>query len=109
VGNWNSVLGTTLVLKGVTNEMIRDPFGVLYSHRSPGGNWLLGGASNTGAGVIAQRFPGRDLETSSAQAERRELTDIIAYPLVSYAERLKASFLVTRAMRSNSTLPCSRG
>jgi len=35
VGSWNSVLGTTLVLKGVTRELIRDPAGVMYSHRSP--------------------------------------------------------------------------
>ncbi len=87
VGSWNSVLGTTLVLKGVTSELIRDPAGVLYSHRSPDGNWLLGGASNTGAGAIAQRFPDRDLEALTTQAATRELTDIVAYPLVSCDER----------------------
>lgn len=87
VGSWNSVLGTTLVLKGVTSELIRDPLGVLYSHRSPDGNWLLGGASNTGAAVIAQQFPGRDLEALSRQAATRELTDVVAYPLISCDER----------------------
>ncbi|MGA2371280.1 MAG: FGGY-family carbohydrate kinase [Candidatus Korobacteraceae bacterium] len=87
VGSWNSVLGTTLVLKGVTSELIRDPAGVMYSHRSPDGNWLPGGASSTGAAVLAQQFPGRDLDALSAQAANREPASVIAYPLVSRGER----------------------
>jgi D-ribulokinase len=87
VGSWNSVLGTTLVLKGVTGELIRDPNGVVYSHRSPQGTWLPGGASSTGAGVLAQRFAGRDLDTLSAQAAEREPASVIAYPLASRGER----------------------
>jgi len=87
VGSWNSVLGTTLVLKGVTPDLIRDPAGIVYSHLSPDGNWLPGGASSTGAGVLARRFPGRDLDGLSAQAAEREPADIIAYPLVSRGER----------------------
>ncbi len=87
VGSWNSVLGTTLVLKGVTAELIRDPAGVVYSHRSPDGNWLPGGASSTGAGILTQRFPGRDLDALSARAADREPATVIAYPLVSRGER----------------------
>lgn len=87
VGNWSSVLGTTLVLKGVSSRMICDPDGAVYSHRSPDGNWLPGGASNTGAAVLAQRFPGRDLDALSEQAAEREPANIIAYPLVSRGER----------------------
>jgi D-ribulokinase len=87
VGSWNSVLGTTLVLKGVTRGLIRDPAGVVYSHRSPDGNWLPGGASSTGAGILTQRFPGRDLDALSGQAAEREWPNVIAYPLVSRGER----------------------
>jgi D-ribulokinase len=87
VGSWNSVLGTTLVLKGVTSQLIRDPAGVMYSHRSPDGNWLPGGASSTGAAVLAKKFPGRNLEALSAKAAEREPASIIAYPLVSRGER----------------------
>jgi sugar (pentulose or hexulose) kinase len=87
VGSWNSVLGTTLVLKGVTQELIRDPLGVVYSHRSPDGGWLPGGASSTGAGVLTARFPGRDLDALSKQAATREPASVIAYPLVSRGER----------------------
>jgi D-ribulokinase len=87
VGRWNSVLGTTLVLKGVSRELIRDPAGVIYSHRSPDGSWLPGGASSTGAGVLTKYFPQRNLDELSAQAAAREPASILAYPLVSRGER----------------------
>ena len=87
VGSWNSVLGTTLVLKGVTKELLRDPAGVVYSHRAPDGGWLPGGASSAGAGVLSARFPGRDLEALSRQAAEREPSGVVAYPLVSRGER----------------------
>ena len=87
VGSWNSVLGTTLVLKGVAREPIRDPQGAVYSHRSPEGLWLPGGASSVGAGVLSDRFPDRDLESLDERAAEREPAQVVAYPLVSEGER----------------------
>ncbi|MEJ7796887.1 MAG: FGGY family carbohydrate kinase [Solirubrobacteraceae bacterium] len=86
-GSWVSVLGTTLVLKGCSTRLLRDPAGVLYSHRSPGGAWLPGGASSTGAGVLAATFLGRDLDELGARAAEHERTSVLAYPLVSRGER----------------------
>src|SRR5581483_4957631 len=86
-GNWNSVLGTTLVLKGVTRRLLRDPQGALYCHRSPDGDWLPGGASSTGAGVLAKEFPGRDLAALSARAAERGPATVVRYPLISRGER----------------------
>jgi D-ribulokinase len=83
VGSWNSVLGTTLVLKGVTAELLADPLGVVYSHRSPDGRWLPGGASGTGAGAIARQFPDRDLDALGASAMEFEPAGVLAYPLAS--------------------------
>jgi sugar (pentulose or hexulose) kinase len=87
IGSWNSVLGTTLVVKGVSREPIRDPSGVVYSHRSPDDGWLPGGASSVGAGVLAARYKGRDLKALNRQAAEREPATVIAYPLVSRGER----------------------
>jgi len=87
VGSWNSVLGSTLVLKGVTPELIRDSAGVMYSHRSPDGHWLPGGASNAGAAILSKRFAERDLEALDAQAAKREPASVVTYPLVSRGER----------------------
>lgn len=86
-GSWNSVLGTTLVLKGVTPVLIKDPNGIVYSHRSPSGHWLPGGASSTGAGALTKYFPDRDLESLNAQAALREPATTVAYPLAGQGER----------------------
>ncbi len=86
-GSWNSVLGTTLVLKGVTKRRLEDPSGVVYSHRAPGGEWLPGGASSVGAGALSARFPGADLAALDRAAAAREPASVIAYPLVSRGER----------------------
>ncbi|WP_028937785.1 FGGY-family carbohydrate kinase [Pseudonocardia spinosispora] len=83
VGSWNSVLGTTLVLKGVTSELLTDPLGVVYSHKSPDGRWLPGGASGTGAGAISRRFPDRDLDELGSRASDFEPAGVLAYPLAS--------------------------
>ncbi|MET8868212.1 FGGY family carbohydrate kinase [Nonomuraea sp. NPDC004580] len=89
-GSWNSVIGTTLVLKGVTKELIHDPLGVVYSHRAPDGSWLPGGASSTGAGVLSRDLPGADLDALSRRAAERygrRLPPVVTYPLVSRGER----------------------
>ena len=90
-GSWNTVLGTTLVVKGATEELVRDPAGVVYSHRSPDGGWLPGGASSAGAGVLSEHFAGRDLDALSRQAAARQPAPVIAYPLVSRGERFPFS------------------
>lgn len=82
-GSWNSVLGTTLVLKGVTAELIHDPGGAVYSHRGPDGEWLPGGASGAGAGVLSRDLPGRDLDALSRLAGEYEPSTALAYPLTS--------------------------
>ena len=86
-GDWNSTLGTTLVLKGVTAQLIRDPQGRIYSHRHPDGYWLPGGASNVGGEILATRFPGADLVSLDAQATQLSPTDLIVYPLARRGER----------------------
>ncbi|MFI6698536.1 FGGY-family carbohydrate kinase [Streptomyces sp. NPDC050509] len=87
IGQWNTVLGTTLVLKGVTAAPLHDPAGVLYSHLSPDGHWLPGGASSVGAGALTRAFPGADLAHLDRLAAHREPAGAVAYPLVSHGER----------------------
>ena len=84
---WNSVLGTTLALKGVTRKLLHDPSGVVYCHRHPDEGWLPGGASSTGAGIISVMFPDGDLEGLDEKAERRGPSTAVFYPLASKGER----------------------
>jgi sugar (pentulose or hexulose) kinase len=83
-GAWNSVLGTTLVLKGVSHELLTDPTGAVYSHRHPDGDWLPGGASSTGAGVLSELLPGADLDALDHAAGP---IDAVTYPLTKTGER----------------------
>jgi sugar (pentulose or hexulose) kinase len=82
-GDWNSVLGTTLVLKGCSRDPIEDRARGVYSHRAPDGGWLPGGASSSGAGALAAAFPGHDLDALGQAAAAHERTCVLAYPLVS--------------------------
>jgi len=86
-GDWNSVLGTTLVLKGASAERIEDPAGVLYSHRAPDGMWLPGGASSSGAGALTRAFPDGDLDDLGKRAAAHDTTTVLDYPLVQRGER----------------------
>ncbi len=86
-GEWNSVLGTTLALKGVSTTLLHDPTGAVYSHRAPYGDlWLPGGASSSGAGAVKALFPGADLDVLTRTAA--EISDVpLCYPLTGQGER----------------------
>jgi xylulokinase len=86
-GDYNTTLGTTLVFKGISRRICRHPQGLIYCHKLPGGLWLPGAASNTGAEWIAAMFPGEDVEALDAAAAGRLPTRCVAYPLVSTGER----------------------
>ena len=86
-GRFVSVLGSTLVLKGASRELVVDPAGAVYSHRHPDGWWLPGGASNVGARVLQAEFGGRDLGALDAAAAEHGPAGAVVYPLVGTGER----------------------
>ena len=85
-GDWNTTIGTTMVIKGVCKNPIDDPAGVLYSHRHPGGYWMPGGASNTGADWVTKDFR-NDLKQLSKEANLLYPTKLLSYPLRQTGER----------------------
>jgi D-ribulokinase len=89
-GSWSSALGTTLVIKGSTTNLVRDPNGSVYCHRNPEGGWLPGGASSTGAGALRHAFPdasSADLDRLTAEAMRLKPPAQVSYPLAGRGER----------------------
>ncbi|MCM8763989.1 MAG: FGGY family carbohydrate kinase [Candidatus Omnitrophica bacterium] len=86
-GEWNSTLGTTLVIKGVTEKILKDPLGRIYNHRHPDGWWLPGGASNTGGECIVKRFEKAKWKYLENKAENIAPTNKICWPLVGKGER----------------------
>ena len=87
-GHWSSALGTTLVVKGSTEELVLDPSSAVYCHRHPDGGWLPGGASSTGAGALRDAFTdGQDLDAFTEQAAGLGNIGGATYPLVGSGER----------------------
>jgi D-ribulokinase len=88
VGDWSSTLGTTLVLRGVSEDLIADPEGRVYCHRHPDGYWLPGGASSVGGECLEKVFPGEDYAALDSHTESLLPTVLSVYPLVRKGERL---------------------
>lgn len=86
-GQWNSALGSTLVLKGISERILLDARGRIYCHRHPQGWWMPGGASNTGAEWIIKEYPGQDPGELDAKAASILPTRLIRYPLARVGER----------------------
>jgi sugar (pentulose or hexulose) kinase len=79
-------LGTTLVLKQVSAIRIDAPEYGVYSHRY-GDLWLVGGASNAGAGVLRHYFNDKQLAVLSAQIDPLQDSPLDYYPLTKIGER----------------------
>ncbi|MBR6767583.1 MAG: carbohydrate kinase [Clostridia bacterium] len=86
-GSWASIIGTTFVLKGVTETLAIDPNGSSYSHMLPSGEWMLGGASNIGGRCLNACAAGRSFDELNAASEALIPTGVRCYPLTGKGER----------------------
>ena len=78
-------LGSTLVLKLISDKPLFLPKQGVYSHRL-GDYWLVGGASNSGGAVLAYYFNPTEIETLSKQIDLKQ-TPPAYYPLLKTGER----------------------
>lgn len=83
-GDGITVLGTTLVLKQFVEAPIQAP-GV-SCHRADG-RWLLGGASNAGAGILRRFFTDAQIAELSRQMDPRRPSGLDLLPLPARGER----------------------
>lgn len=79
-------LGTTLAVKLLSPNRIDDPEIGLYSHRL-GTVWLVGGASNTGGGVLLDHFSTDQISTLCKRIDPTKPTGLGFYPLSKPGER----------------------
>ncbi len=86
-GRFVTVIGTTMVVKGATDDLAHDPSGAVYSHRHPAGWWLPGGASNTGGAAVVAASPGADLADLDRRAAAAGPASCVTYPLLRTGER----------------------
>ncbi|PSF35260.1 carbohydrate kinase [Aphanothece hegewaldii CCALA 016] len=79
-------LGSTLVLKLLSQTRIENAKFGIYSHRL-GNLWLTGGASNTGGAVLQHFFTNTELETHSQKIDATQESPLEYYPLLSLGDR----------------------
>ncbi len=86
VGEAATSLGSTLVIKLLSDQYINSWEHGLYSHRIHD-KWLVGGASNCGGAVVLQYFTKQQLKTMTPQLNPQQPTGLNYYPLPSQGER----------------------
>jgi len=79
-------LGSTLVLKMITEHPISAPGFGIYSHKF-GDYWLAGGASNSGGAVLAHYFTTQQINDFTARLKPEKNTRLNYYPLLNTGER----------------------
>lgn len=79
-------IGTTLAIKMLSAARIDAPEIGLYSHKL-GDGWLIGGASNTGGGVLASLFSVEQLNQLSERIDPSVPSPLDYYPLLAVGER----------------------
>ena len=79
-------LGSTLVIKVLSDQPVFDARYGIYSHRL-GSRWLVGGASNAGGAILKQLFSSCDIHRYSRLLSPDRPTGLDYYPLPAPGER----------------------
>jgi len=79
-------LGSTLVIKLLSERPVFDASAGIYSHRL-GKRWLVGGASNSGGRVLQQHFSQQQLDEMTGHLQPKINTGFNYYPLPATGER----------------------
>jgi len=86
VGDAVTSLGSTLVLKLISDTPIFSSQNGIYSHRL-NNVWLVGGASNVGAKILRHFFSQQQLDDLTSQLKPEKPTGLDYYPLLNKGER----------------------
>jgi len=79
-----TVLGTTIVVKKIIDKPIKEPG--ITTHRVSG-DWICGGASNAGCGILSKFFSDLEIKELSRQINPSKNTFLNLLPLNSKGER----------------------
>ena len=90
IATGDTSLGSTLVLKLVSDRPVYSSRAGVYSHRL-GDTWLAGGASNSGGKVLLKYFDQARINQMTEELEAESPTGLDYYPLVEPGERFPRS------------------
>ena len=86
IGDGVTSLGSTIVVKILSDQPVFAPEYGIYSHRI-GDQWLPGGASNTGGNVLTHFFSDEELIRHSRNLDPETQINLDYYPLLKAGER----------------------
>ena len=86
LGDAVTSLGSTLVIKLISDKPVFEAKYGIYSHRL-NNHWLVGGASNSGGCVLLQHFTQTQLDEMTPQLKPEHPTGLDYYPLPGTGER----------------------
>ena len=86
IGDAVTSLGSTLVLKVLSDKPVFAPEYGVYSHRLDD-KWLVGGASNCGGTTLLQFFSAEQMKAMTPQLDPAKPTGLDYYPLPTTGER----------------------
>lgn len=88
IGQAVTSLGSTLVVKLLSEKPAICASRGIYSHRLADGQWLVGGASNVGCAIFRKEgFKSEELDALSQEIDPHSEIDLDYYPLCSKGER----------------------
>lgn len=88
IGQAVTSLGSTLAIKMLSETPVEDASRGIYSHRLPGGKWLVGGASNVGCKILRDEgFSENELVELSGNIDPMVDSPLQYYPLTKQGER----------------------
>lgn len=90
VGDAVTSLGSTLVMKVISERPVFSPAHGVYSHRL-GERWLAGGGSNSGGAVLLHYFTRAELDAMTPRLDPERPTGLDYYPLLVPGERFPVS------------------
>lgn len=90
VGDAVTSLGSTLVIKVISDRPVFSPAHGVYSHRL-GERWLAGGGSNSGGAVLLHYFTRAELDEMMPRLRPEQPTGLDYYPLLAPGERFPVS------------------
>lgn len=105
VNEYATILGSTMVIKGVSKDLIKDPQGRMYCHLHPQGYFMPGGASNVGGKYVSGNFVKTDLPELDKYVLKNIPTRARIYPLPGRGERFP--FVNVNAVGFKLNLPSS--
>lgn len=86
LGDAVTSLGSTLVIKLISDKPVFEPGYGIYSHRL-NDHWLVGGASNSGGCVLSQHFTRAQLDEMTPKLKPEHPVGLDYYPLPATGER----------------------